>query len=82
MAYVEILIREGAENVMVGFPYLDGQYTDEEKPAENPEGEGWLILVNLGDRQDTTTAQEQFLNSSDDVLEYAVKDDLDEIIEG
>lgn len=79
MAYVEVLIREGAEYTLVGFPLLDGQYIEEEKPAENPEGEGWLVIVNLGDRQDTTTAQEQFLNASDDVMEYAVKDDLDEI---
>ncbi len=38
--------------------------------AENPDGEGILIILKLADRTDFTVAQEQYLNTHDGVLGY------------
>ncbi len=53
-----------ATDVLAGFPFEKDQFIEEE--TEN------LILVNLADATDTTAAQEQFLNTSYDVLEYEI----------
>ena len=71
---LEIVIREDAEMVLVGFPFAAGQYLEPEQ--EEVEG-GIMLTVDLADRNDTTAAQEQFLNTSDDVLAYAVKIETD-----
>jgi len=71
---LEIVIREDAENSMVGFPFQAGQYLE---PEQEEVEDGIMLTVNLADRNDTTAAQEQFLNTSDDVLGYAVKSEIE-----
>jgi hypothetical protein len=77
--WVEILIKDEQDattpDVLAVFPFLPGQYAEPEL-KENSDG-GLLITVQLADHDDLTAAQEQFLNASDQVIEYAVKDDLD-----
>jgi hypothetical protein len=72
---LEIVIREDAEDgTLFLFPFGPGQYLEPEQ--EEVEG-GVMLTVNLADRNDTTAAQEQFLNASDDVLAYAVKSEIE-----
>ncbi|MGI5872563.1 MAG: hypothetical protein ACOX8T_11075 [Bacillota bacterium] len=71
---LEIVIREDAEMTLVGFPFVTGQYLE---PEQEEVEDGIMLTVNLADRNDTTAAQEQFLNASDDVLAYAVKSEIE-----
>jgi len=81
MAELMILARDTQDvtvpGVLDGFPFLAEQYAEQEI-ADNPDGNRVLLRVHLGDAQDTTAAQEQFLNTSNLVLEYNVLDELDE----
>jgi len=70
----ELVIRVSRLNkdgVLDGFPYLEDQYANGYIDEEVDETVVWLV-VNLGNHQDTTTAQEQFLNTKDEVFEYNI----------
>ena len=65
-----IEIKPDTENVLVGFPYMDGQFEDGEQESED--NDNIFVFVNLAGRTDTTAAQEQFLNAKDDVIGYSI----------
>jgi hypothetical protein len=67
MALLKIRLVPGAEDVLAGFPFLPDQYIELEKEDE--------VVINLGKRADTTLAQEQFLNSSRDVVSWDIVND-------
>ncbi len=52
------------------FPLLDGQYIDGES-AVSPDR--IQVVVELGDRDDTTAGQEQYLNTNPQVVSYEVR---------
>lgn len=57
-----------ATDVMSNFPRRDDQYIEDEYNTTNS---AW-VTVNLGDANDTTTAQEQYLDAHPDVIYYRV----------
>lgn len=59
-------------NSLGGFPYGPGQHVDRE--GEGPAGSGMATWIEMGDAEDTTTAQEQFLNSSPYVQTYEIRE--------
>lgn len=65
-----IEIKPDAQNILVGFPYMDGQFEDGEQESED--NDNIFVFVNLSGRTDTTAAQEQFLNTKDDVIGYSI----------
>ena len=68
---VKVLIAD-SDDVLVGFPFCDGQFADGFEDDETDEDCTWLRVV-LGVAEDTTAAQEQFLNTNDRVIEYTVR---------
>ena len=68
--YVELT--EDAQDALVGFPFRDGQCIAEEYEAEDGR-DTKFVDIELGDRQDTDTAQEQFLNMNRQVVSYGVR---------
>lgn len=48
------------------FPYIDGQFTETD--------DGYITVINLAARRDTTAAQEQYLNTHPAVVSYQVVD--------
>lgn len=68
--YVELT--EDAQDALAGFPFRDGQYIAEEYEAEDGRATKF-VDIELGDRNDTDTAQEQFLNTSRQVVSYGVR---------
>ena len=65
-----IEIKPNAQNILVGFPYMDGQFEDGEQESED--NDNIFIFVNLAGRTDTTAAQEQHLNTNPDVIGYSI----------
>lgn len=55
-----------ADNALARFPYQAGQYIAEEGDT--------TVVITLGDRNDTTAAQEQFLNTNPHVVEWQIVD--------
>jgi hypothetical protein len=66
-----IQIKAGTENNLVGFPYLEDQYADGGQEDESDDTTEW-IFVELGNQKDTTSAQEEFLNTNSNVLYYSI----------
>lgn len=62
----------GTQDVLVCFPFLDGQFLDREEDAKE-EGDFTWLFVDLAGKVDTTAAQELFLNQSRAVIEYEIK---------
>jgi len=60
------------------FPFGPGQYLDAEV-AENPDGEGVLVTLCLGDAADLTAGQEQYLNTHDAVLGYQCDQSVEDL---
>lgn len=69
---VAIELDENAEDALVGFPFRDGQYVAEEYDAEDGRNTKF-VDIDLGDRKDTDTAQEQFLNTNPQVINYSIR---------
>lgn len=67
-----IRVKNTSENTLVGFPYVGEQYFSHEEDSSDADNESWLV-VDLGDRTDTTAMQEQFLNTNHNVLEYTIR---------
>lgn len=65
-----ITIKKGAENILVGFPFGEGQYEDGGSDEDGTDN--YIIHVNLGEVDDTTVAQEQHLNTNTDVIGYSI----------
>lgn len=60
------------ENSLKGFPYGPGQVVDRE--GEGPAGSGMATWIELGDEvEDTTEAQDKWLNACKFVQSYEVK---------
>lgn len=59
-------------DVLAGFPYLPDQFSDGYEDNEVADTDQVWLVVNLGDHADTTTAQEQYLDSRDEVIEYCI----------
>lgn len=60
-----IKIKGGSQYTLVGFPFRgEDQYLESETETE--------LTVELGDYTDTTILQEQFLNTNDGVVWYAI----------
>lgn len=66
-ATLQITLVEGAKDALVGFPFNGEQWIDFAVEEEN------LVDVALGDADDTTAQQEQFLDTNDQVVSYSVK---------
>ena len=64
MAYLKITIMLDSEDVLQRFPYREGQYLDQELDD--------TLFVELGEEDDTTAAQEWFLDAQTNVLGYEV----------
>ena len=64
MATLHITIRNNPDETFDGFPYLAGQIVINTS--------GSLIEIDLGERTDTTSHQEQFLNTCPAVINYSV----------
>ena len=74
-----IVIKEDAQDTLANFPYQPGQYLEAGEDL-NPDGDGVMVTINLADRIDLTAAQEQYLNTSDDVLSYNVDQSIEDRI--
>ena len=61
-----------AQDALVGFPYREGQYIAEEYEAEDGR-DTKFVDIDLADRTDTDTAQEQFLNTNPQVVGYSIR---------
>lgn len=61
------------QDILVGFPYLDGQFYSHEEDNEIADVNQTWLVIDLGSKTDTTTAQEQFLNSLPAVIEYTIR---------
>jgi hypothetical protein len=61
-----VTLTDDAEDVLQAFPFLDDQHIAEDY------GDG-VVKITLGSRDDTTAAQELYLDTSDDVVEYHVE---------
>jgi len=68
---VKVLI-EDSDDVLIGFPYSDGQFEDGCEDDETDEDATWVRIF-LDGKNDTTIAQEQFLDTSDKVIEYTIR---------
>lgn len=69
MATLVINIRTAdADDALMGFPFMDGQFVIQELY-----GDACVVEIDLAGRTDTTTAQEQFLNTSTAVVAYSVE---------
>ena len=66
-----ILINNDAENTLVGFPYQEGQFHSHDEESQDNDDQTWLY-IELGEYQDTTAAQEAFLNSRPGVVGYDI----------
>ncbi len=76
-SYVEILVRNSALNdptdpVLSGFPLCAGQYFEAEMREAEDDDDDSISTLNLGDADDLTASQEQFLNTSLAVRNYVV----------
>lgn len=74
-----ITLKPEADNSLALFPYVEAydgedQYIRDE--FANDDG-NIIIGINLGYRNDTTAAQEQFLNTNDQVISYDVSADVE-----
>ena len=69
-ARLAIEIKSDAEDTLVGFPYMDGQYHDGGEDDQSEDN--YWIYVELGDREDTTAMQEQFLNTNSSVISWQI----------
>lgn len=67
MSQLKITIKAGAQNVLVGFQMKEDQYEDGGEVLDNGDE---VVYVEMGDATDTTTAQEQALNTNSDVISY------------
>lgn len=66
--YIEL---ENSEVSLQGLPLSEGQYFD---GGEEEDGGGsYFCYVDLGDKSETTVAQEQYLNTQPGVISYWVK---------
>ena len=70
MKNLKITVEYGTENLFVGFPFQEDQY-EETTEITNDDG-SFIVYVNLGDREGTTSAQDQFLNTHPNVINYEV----------
>lgn len=59
------------------FPFLPGQYF-EPGAADNPDGDGLLVTLQMVDHADLTAAQEQYLNTHDAVIAYNVDQSIED----
>jgi len=72
MSMLKVVLAEGSQDALAGYPFRDGEYIE----AEYEDGDGYQVVeVNMANYRDTTAAQEQFLNASDDVLDYGIDPD-------
>lgn len=74
MRFLRISLKSGAEDVLAGFPFGEGQYIDQEFED--------VVIVALGDADDTTSAQEHFLNTHPDVIAYKVGEEVQIVVSG
>jgi hypothetical protein len=70
--FVSILVRAGADATLANFPLRDGQYFDGE---DQDEYDNTICELRLGKYGELTAAQEQALNTNDDVLSWSLQDD-------
>lgn len=60
-------------DLLAGFPYLEDQfYVGEEDNEVVDVNQTWLI-IDLADKNDTTTSQEEWLNCKDQIIEYIIR---------
>jgi len=68
MAKLKIEVNKEAQDTLAMFPWFENQWIEGEEV-----GATTIITVRLGDRDDTSVAQEQYLNTNDDVIRYWVE---------
>lgn len=65
MAKLIIQLEHDADDLALqGFPFFQGQYIESE--------DGPIVVIDLGDRTDTSAAQEQYLNTNPNVQGYRI----------
>lgn len=74
MRFLRISLNHDAEDVLAGFPFEEDQYIDQVYED--------VVIVALGDATDTTSAQEQFLNTHPDVIAYKVGEEVQIVVSG
>lgn len=69
-----ITLTSDADNALAGFPLMEAYEGEEQAIAEESrDSDGNIVVaINLGYREDTTVAQEQFLDTSDYVIKYHI----------
>jgi hypothetical protein len=60
-------------DLLAGFPYLPEQFYSHEEDNEVVDTNQTWLVIDLADRRDTTTAQEQWLNCKSQIIEYSVR---------
>jgi hypothetical protein len=72
MNTLAILINDENDLDLSQFPYQPGQFADGEEANEVADVNQTWLYVELGDSNDTTAAQEQYLDTHPSVLEYTI----------
>jgi hypothetical protein len=73
MARLTIKIREDGN--LMAYPFRKDEYGDDAEwvDSETPNGDGTITVeIQMNGYTDTNAAQEQYLNTSDDVINYGV----------
>lgn len=60
-------------DLLAFFPFLTDQHECGQEDDEVADTNRTWIIIDLADRTDTTTAQEQFLNSKPEIIEYSIR---------
>lgn len=60
-------------DLLACFPYMPDQYESHLEDDEVADANRTWIIIDLADRTDTTTAQEQFLNTKSEFIEYTIR---------
>jgi len=67
-----VKVRIDSENSLWGFPFLSGQFYGYQEDDTTEDDMTWLI-VDLAGHTDITTAQAQFLDTNQNVVDYTIR---------
>jgi hypothetical protein len=60
-------------DVLVGFPFQDGQYLSYTEDDQNGNDDTEWLIIDLADRTDTTAAQDMFLRTNKQILDWTIR---------
>ena len=65
-----VTIKEGSEDTLAGFQFVEGQYIESEEPDDDGNIE---VVIDLDDQEDTNAQQEIFLSMAHDVMGWKIE---------